>query len=779
MRNAAIDSFFKAAGTVRCSSSPTNAVTASGVSPHSRISDTAISQDTAADDQAGLGAADAGTALADVPRWQQQQGLGQQLGLQQQQQQQWQLRHRKLKAHAQHHRPARKLGAAASADDTAWPGITAALAAVTSGGVAAVDSVSRAAAESGWSVGGAALSSVHPGVWDGRSDTWDLDQAYAADQTEEDWDFTFEYDSGISEEYSGGSSSNVLHQGPVINDSSSISTGGLGSALSGTVDRSAVTSDSSSSSGSSSSALPAEVNNLAACFQPGWVLFIDSGLFFCKSDLQRLLMHKGADLACGWNLQLAKHEPVINSVSNTTTAAAAVGGVEMPGGNSTAVLEAAAEAAQSAAESARAAAVAAVARAQVALAAAQEALATAAASGQAAATDNEAATEAASMVVSTVSASAGKPLAATMHVAVKNVITSSDTLRQPVLGSIVATTAMDGQETKPTAVAAPVAEQSAAQLAADAAYYAGAAPPNYADYALQLGDPSQYSNMVSQPTAAHAGLPGDAAYYAGTDPNDYSYAQEEVDNVDSTSLVGAAAEQHVVVSAADAAYGTTADLADYSYGDEPVEAPAAFGSMSTQATTAPVAAAAYGSTAEQPAAAAALGMAAGAAAMQGAMLLPGTRRRLQQHDMLQQQQQQDMLVGVMSSQDLQALTAQQQQQQQQQQQPVQHQMGQQEQQEFKQMFTPMHASTSFPGALQQQQQPGSPAIPLPPLPALFGLANNDTLSKFPLYYGDAAVGRLVTGRPFDVVPKFAGAHPPTVRRMAAGLPVQVSPLCWR
>ncbi|WIA40506.1 hypothetical protein OEZ86_013856 [Tetradesmus obliquus] len=51
-------------------------------------------------------------------------------------------------------------------------------------------------------------------------------------------------------------------------------------------------------------------------------------------------------------------------------------------------------------------------------------------------------------------------------------------------------------------------------------------------------------------------------------------------------------------------------------------------------------------------------------------------------------------------------------------------------------------------------------------------ANADSLSKFPLYYGDAAVGRLVTGRPFDVVPKFAGAHPPTVRRMAAGLPVQ-------
>ncbi|WIA20223.1 hypothetical protein OEZ85_006065 [Tetradesmus obliquus] len=56
-------------------------------------------------------------------------------------------------------------------------------------------------------------------------------------------------------------------------------------------------------------------------------------------------------------------------------------------------------------------------------------------------------------------------------------------------------------------------------------------------------------------------------------------------------------------------------------------------------------------------------------------------------------------------------------------------------------------------------------------------ASADSLSKFPLYYGDAAVGRLVTGRPFDVVPKFAGAHPPTVRCMAAGLPVQVY-CCW-
>jgi hypothetical protein len=755
MRNAAIDSFFKPLGTVKCSSSSsqTIAVPAGDVSTHSSSSGTAISPDTAAEDQAGRGAADAGTALPNVPSWQQQQqqGIGQQLG-QQQQQQQWQQRHRKLKAHAEHHRPARKMGAVVPADAAvAWPNIAAASAAVISG--AAVDPLQSAAAVSGWSVGSDASSLVHPGVWDGHSDTWDLDQAYAADQTEEDWDFAFDYDNGNSEIYTGGSSSSSVHQASVVNDGSGVSTSDIGIA-----DTNTTTSHSSSSS--SSSAVAAEVADLAACFQPDWVLFIDSGLFFCKSDLQRLLMHKGADLACGWNLQLAKPEPVV--VSNTTATAAAVGVEVIPSGDSTAAVAAAAEAAQSAAESAHAAAVAAVARAQVALAAAQEALATAAASGQAAA--SEAAPEAASTVVSSVSAGVEQPI--TLTTSPVGAVNSSDNLHKHVVSAT--TTAMETRQAAPAAtIAAPAAEQLAAQLAADAAYYAGASPQDYADYALQLDDPSTYSRLISQPTEAQAGLAGDAAYYAGKYQYDYSYAQ----GLDSpSSSFGAAVVHPAVVAAADAAYSTTADLADYSYGYEPSQGPAAFGSVLKQPISAPAsaaaAAAAVGSTAEQSAAAT-LGVATGAAAMQGAMLLPSTRRKLQQHDMLQQQQQQqqDMLVGVMSSQDLQALTAQQ----------------QQQPQELQQAYTPMHMSTPLPGALQQQQQQqqDSPAAPLPPLPALFGLANNETLSKFPLYYSDAAVGRLVTGRPFDVVPKFAGAHPPTVRRMAAGLPVQVRMLCLR
>jgi hypothetical protein len=271
---------------------------------------------------------------------------------------------------------------------------------------------------------------------------------------------------------------------------------------------------------------------------------------------------------------------------------------------------------------------------------------------------------------------------------------------------------------------------------------------------LLIEEPTTYSSMVAQPVAAEAAaLAGDAAYYAGADPFDYRYAQQ----VEAGPSSGDAAEP--AAAAAEAAY-----YADYSFGEPQAVGPAAVGSMATNPT---VMSPRYASTAELPAAAPL------AAAWQD-MTMHGTHRQLQQYELQQQQQQlqqqqRDVPVGVMSSQDLQALAAQQQhtvsqQQQQQQQQAPQEQLALQQQ-----LILP-----SALGLKQQPlQQPGSQTMALPPLPSLFGMANNDSLSKFPLYYGDAGVGRLVTGRPFDVVPKFAGAHPPTVRRMAAGLPVQV------
>eukprot|EP00775_Hariotina_reticulata_P006876 gene6875-7092_t len=44
-------------------------------------------------------------------------------------------------------------------------------------------------------------------------------------------------------------------------------------------------------------------------------------------------------------------------------------------------------------------------------------------------------------------------------------------------------------------------------------------------------------------------------------------------------------------------------------------------------------------------------------------------------------------------------------------------------------------------------------------------------------YSDAAVSRMMNGQPFDVAPYYAAAHPATVRRLTAGLPVQVY-CCW-
>lgn len=56
------------------------------------------------------------------------------------------------------------------------------------------------------------------------------------------------------------------------------------------------------------------------CFNPDWVLFIEASSFFCKSDVQRLLMHTDADLTCGMDMHVA--EPSSNANSAGQPAAA-------------------------------------------------------------------------------------------------------------------------------------------------------------------------------------------------------------------------------------------------------------------------------------------------------------------------------------------------------------------------------------------------------------------------------------------------------------------------
>lgn len=90
-------------------------------------------------------------------------------------------------------------------------------------------------------------------------------------------------------------------------NSSSYTVGGLGSSQ-------AIIARSTTASGEPSTP------DLARCFNPDWVLFIDSGVLFCKADLHRLLMHRQADMACGWDLRMA--EP---------SAAAAAGAAAAPG----------------------------------------------------------------------------------------------------------------------------------------------------------------------------------------------------------------------------------------------------------------------------------------------------------------------------------------------------------------------------------------------------------------------------------------------------------------
>jgi hypothetical protein len=65
------------------------------------------------------------------------------------------------------------------------------------------------------------------------------------------------------------------------------------------------------------------------CFNPNWVVFIQASSLFCKSDLQRLLLHTDADMACGMDMHVAEPSPDNNSAEQAAAAAAAEGvGVE-------------------------------------------------------------------------------------------------------------------------------------------------------------------------------------------------------------------------------------------------------------------------------------------------------------------------------------------------------------------------------------------------------------------------------------------------------------------
>jgi hypothetical protein len=701
--------------------------------------------------------------------------------------------------------------------------------------VAAPDAVADAAG---------AASSAYPGVWDGSGVTWDPTgleaQAYAADLTEVDWDLAFAFDSGKSYDSSTDDSldssssdgSDVFKHSVSADDAGNRSISGSSSSSSNSSPQasdalaegassmrppessSSSATDNTRASSSSSSRLTTHMDNLAACFQPDWVVFIDSGLFFCKSDLQRLLMHQGADLACGWNLQLAQPE----RVSNATAAAAQV----MAANNT-----AAAGAVQSAAETARAAAVAAVARAQVALAAAQEALATAAATGQAAAAEavtqpaagdanitlaglpgfaelqqqkqqqglqqlelpaataqpgylgGSSAIPATAAAVAAAGGLAGSATDQLQHHAPSDAVVPYSNAKSNELQQDASVDAGRQPFDRPTAAA-----EAAAKLAANAAYYAGAAPQEYADYALQLEAPAAYSAATTKPLvsqAESAALVSDAAYFAGSDPFDYSYAiQVAASSADPPLDISAAqlTAELAPETAYQAAPGSGAD--SYASGEqqqylqEALQA-ASFGSSIPQQQ--PVAMAPGQQQKAELLATPETAASASAAPWYAAPQAHSTLRKLQQYDLQQEQQQQqhDVPVGVVSSHDLQALTVAR----------AQHAAlpyQQQQHQDPQQLPTiQQHSAADLAPLLAQQQQQRqqqqdaltSQVAALSPLPALFGLANNETLSRFPLYYGDVGVGRLVTGRPFDAVPKFAGAHPPTVRRMAAGLPVQV------
>lgn len=54
-------------------------------------------------------------------------------------------------------------------------------------------------------------------------------------------------------------------------------------------------------------------------------MFIDASVLWCKQDLQRLLMHSSADLACGMDMHVAEPSPPQAAAAAANTAAAAAG----------------------------------------------------------------------------------------------------------------------------------------------------------------------------------------------------------------------------------------------------------------------------------------------------------------------------------------------------------------------------------------------------------------------------------------------------------------------
>lgn len=60
------------------------------------------------------------------------------------------------------------------------------------------------------------------------------------------------------------------------------------------------------SDSSSSSIKGVTVHLPPHCFNPEWVVLIKSSTYFCKSDLQRLLVHTDADMTCGMDMHVAE-----------------------------------------------------------------------------------------------------------------------------------------------------------------------------------------------------------------------------------------------------------------------------------------------------------------------------------------------------------------------------------------------------------------------------------------------------------------------------------------
>lgn len=59
------------------------------------------------------------------------------------------------------------------------------------------------------------------------------------------------------------------------------------------------------------------------CFNPDWVVFVEASSFFCKSDLQRVLLHTDADMACGMDMHVAEPSPDPASAAAAAAASAA------------------------------------------------------------------------------------------------------------------------------------------------------------------------------------------------------------------------------------------------------------------------------------------------------------------------------------------------------------------------------------------------------------------------------------------------------------------------